>query len=273
MNDFLGGNTESKPNNTQPPAADPNAQSFEAPAWLKGVPEELVKEPSVKNLPDLQSLVKSYVSAQKMIGAEKVVIPKKDATAEQWGEFYKKIGLPEQLDKYNITKDESSLLEPTFFDAFKEAAFKNGILPHQAQGLLSTFDNIAKTNTEKFSAEAKAQAENNITALKTEWGDAFGSKLEIIKETVDKFGGDDLRSVLQNAGLATNPIIAKAFLQIGENLQEKAPKGLEAKSPGQVKQSIDEIMGDRNHPYHNPSHIGHAAAVREVEALFQKQYK
>lgn len=273
MNDFLGGSGEPKQTQQPEQTTPANEQPFEAPAWLKGVPEELVKEPSVKNLPDLQSLVKSYVSAQKMIGAEKVVIPKKDATAEQWGEFYKKVGLPEAIDKYALTKDEKSPMEQAFFDSFKEAAFKNGILPHQAQGLLSAFDNIAKTNTEKFAAEAKAQAENNITALKTEWGEAFGSKLEIIKETVDKFGGDDLRAVLQNAGLATNPVVAKALLQIGENLQEKAPKGLESKTPGQVKSSIEEIMSDRNHPYHNPEHIGHAQAVREVEALFQKQYK
>lgn len=274
MQDFLGGNPDqSTQNKTTEPPASINEAPFEAPAWLKGVPEELVKEPSVKNLPDLQSLVKSYVSAQKMIGAEKVVIPKKDATAEQWGEFYKKLGMPEQLEKYALTKDEKSKMDGSFFDAFKEASFKNGVLPHQEQALLSTFENIAKTNTEKYSAEANAQAENNITALKAEWGEAFGSKLEIIKETVDKFGGDELRAVLQGAGLATNPIVAKALLQIGEGLLEKAPKGLNQMAPGQVRQSIDEIMSDRNHPYHDPSHIGHAQAVREVEALFQKQYK
>ena len=120
MQDFLGGNPDqSTQNKTTEPPASTNEAPFEAPAWLKGVPEELVKEPSVKNLPDLQSLVKSYVSAQKMIGAEKVVIPKKDATAEQWGEFYKKLGMPEQLEKYALTKDEKSKMDGSFFDAFK----------------------------------------------------------------------------------------------------------------------------------------------------------
>ena len=270
MTGFLDGSDEPKqPQQTQPPQGN----EYTPPEWLKGVPVELASEASVKNIPDLQSLVKSYVSAQKMVGADKVVIPKKDATAEQWNEFYKKVGLPEQFEKYALNRDEKSNMDAAFFDSFKDAAFKNGILPHQAQGLLSAFESIAKTNTDKFSNEANLQAESNIKTLKTEWGEAYGNKLEIIKETVDKFGGDELRAVLQGAGLATNPIVAKALLQIGENLQETARKGLEAKTPGQTKASLDEIMSDRNHPYHDPSNIGHAAAVREVEALFQKMYK
>lgn len=242
------------------------------PEWLKGVDETLLNEPSVRIMKDLNSLVKSYVSAQKAIGADKVVVPGKNATPEQWSEFYKKVGVPESEDKYGLQRDEKSPVDEAFFGEFKKAAFSSGLLPHQAQALLGTFENMAKGNTEKFAAQVKEESERQVAALRNEWGEAFDSKLETIKETVDRFGGDELRAVLKQAGLGTHPAIAKLFVQIGESLKEKAPKGLEPKTPMEVKKSIEEIMSDRAHPYHNADHIGHAAAVKEVEALFQKQF-
>lgn len=255
--------------NNQPPASQ---EPVQVPEWLKGVEESLLNEPSVKIQKDINSLVKSYVSAQKAIGADKVVLPKKDATPEQWNDLFKKLGLPESEDKYGIQKGDKSTLDDEFFSSFKKSAFEAGLLPHQAQRLLSSFEGIAQTNTEKMVNAVKEISEQQIATLKAEWGEAYDSKLEVIKETVDRFGGDELRGVLKQAGLASHPTIAKLFVELGESLREKSPKGIEPRTPAEVSKTIEDIMSDRNHPYHNASHIDHAKAVREVEVLFQKQF-
>lgn len=264
-----GGNTTT---NTTTSQTQTSNETVNQPEWLKGVEEALLNEPSVKIQKDLNSLVKSYVSAQKAIGADKIVLPKKDASAEQWTEVFRKLGLPESEDKYGVQKGDNSKLDDEFFGTFKKATFEAGILPHQAQKLLSSFEGIAQTNTEKMVNSAKETSEQQIATLKAEWGEAYESKLETIKETVDRFGGDELRGVLRQAGLASHPTIAKLFVEIGEGLKEKSPKGLEPKTPGDIKKTIEEVMSDRNHPYHNSNHIDHAKAVKEMESLFQKQY-
>lgn len=264
-----GGNATTTTTQTTTTQTEP----VHVPEWLKGVDEALVNEPSVKNIKDLNSLVKSYVSAQKFVGADKVVLPKKDASAEQWNEFFRKVGLPESEDKYELKKADKSSIDDEFYGSFRKSAFEAGILPHQAQKLLSSFEGLATTNTEKMVAHAKQISEGQIAELKQEWGEAYDRKLGIIKETVDKFGGDELRKTLRDAGLASHPAIAKLFVEIGESLLEKSPKGMDPRTPAETNKSIEEIMADRNHPYHNPSHIDHAKAVKEVEALFQKQYK
>lgn len=269
---FLDGSDKKPENNENTPPANNDGNTNTPIEWLKGVEESLMNEPSVRIQKDLNSLVKSYVSAQKAMGAEKVSIPKKDATPEQWNEFYKRIGLPEAEDKYGLTRDEKSSVDEAFFNEFKKSAFAAGILPHQAQALLTSFEGISKRNVETLQNNANEVTKSQIEELKREWGEAYDGKLEIIKETVDKFGGDELRAVLKQAGLGANPTVAKLFVQIGESLLEKTPKGMKD-TPAETSRKLEDILADNNHPYHNPAHIGHAAAVKEVEALFQKQYK
>ena len=56
----------------------------------------------------MDDFVKSYLSAQKLVGANKVAIPNKMATDEDWDEVYKKLGRPDKPDdyKYSFKDDE-----------------------------------------------------------------------------------------------------------------------------------------------------------------------
>ena len=51
------------------------------------------------------ALAKSYVNAQSMIGADKVAIPGKHATDEDWGEVYRRLGRPDTPEGYELVNE------------------------------------------------------------------------------------------------------------------------------------------------------------------------
>jgi len=73
----------------------PEATSTAAPApvgFLDSLPEDLRNEPSLRLFSDPASLAKSYVHAQRMIGADKIPLPGKSATDDEWRQVYRCAG-------------------------------------------------------------------------------------------------------------------------------------------------------------------------------------
>src|SRR5437762_12971995 len=52
-------------------------ETFTPPEWAKGlnVDQEILKSPAFKNFTSIDEVVKSHYNAQKLIGADKVVVP------------------------------------------------------------------------------------------------------------------------------------------------------------------------------------------------------
>ena len=54
------------------------------------IPEEYKEEKSLENINSMDDLVKSYLHAQKLVGANKIPVPNKHATEEDWNEVFKR---------------------------------------------------------------------------------------------------------------------------------------------------------------------------------------
>ena len=84
-----------------------------APAsFLESLPDDLRNEPSLRNFTDTGSLAKSYVHAQRMIGADKVAIPGKHATADEWREVYTRLGAPTDAGGYELQSIDGGGVTP-----------------------------------------------------------------------------------------------------------------------------------------------------------------
>ena len=89
--------TQENPGSQEAPAAEAAPVAF-----INTLPEELQTEPSLRNFTDAAGLAKSYVHAQKMIGADKLPLPGKSATDEEWNNVYQKLGRPNAADQYDF---------------------------------------------------------------------------------------------------------------------------------------------------------------------------
>lgn len=262
----------------QPPAGEPPAEGEggakeppKAASWRDKLPEEIRDNPSLSKFKDPLEVAKAYVNAQKMIGADKLVLPNKNSGDEDWNQVFDKLGRPESPDKYEVSLPENSHIDEEFVKPFQEQAHKLGLLPKQVQGLVEWFSTTDAEAQAKAQTEYKSTLDEKINGLKSEWGAAFDNKLHKVNLAIREFGGEELLSKIEQSDLGNDVDFLKLMAAVGEQtLSEDKLKGGgtgSSMTPNQAKQEYTKIIGDMAHPYHNKSHPGHAEAVKEVQRL------
>ena len=186
------------------------------------IPESFKEEKSLSNFNNMEDFVKSYLHAQKLVGADKIPVPNKHATEEDWNEVFKKLGAPESPEDYKYDlKDQE--LDSQQVSEFNKAAHKLGLLPKQAEGLIK-FYNEMNGNVAASQEEAAAQAQlATETELKKEFGPQFGKRLDQAKKlAVNSLGSEFLENTYLKDGsrLGDNIKVIKAFSELAEKLSE-----------------------------------------------------
>jgi hypothetical protein len=272
-NQPAAGGTGQQQQQTAPPPSLLGQDLAFAPNWRESLPEDIRAEPSLGTVRDLPGLVKQYVSAQKMIGRDKVVLPGEHATEAEVRAFYQRLGVPEDPKGYKFDAPqlpEGVALNEKLDGWFREAAHKHGLTPKQASALYAEFNGLqAGEFGERQQAEQATIAEAEA-ALKKEWGKAFDSKLELAKRAVTTFGAQE---AIDKLGLGNHPDFVRMMARVGEAISEdKLVKAGSAMTPVDAQSQINAIMGDPKHPYHQPGHPQHGEFVEKVSKLFQFAY-
>lgn len=245
--------------------------------WKLALPKELQESESLKAITNLEALAKSYVNAQKLIGADKIPVPTKHATDEDWQNVFTKLGLPKELKEYTLTKPKDATFDDQFIGQLKEVAHKSGILPKQAQALVDWFA-VANNKVAGEMQMVQAQArEKEIAGLQTEWGEAFKTKVAYANQVLKEFGGKELEAYLQKNNLANDTQLVRLLSKVGEKYYSEGKIMGEGtvstmKTPDEAKKSIATVMGNSKHPYHDKQHPGHKSAVQEMESYFSMAY-
>lgn len=256
-------------------------QAFTPPAgfqwpsnWKEALPPEIREEGALKVIHDIPNLAKSYVNAQKMVGAEKISIPSKHATEDDWKQVFQKLGVPEKVEEYKFEVPKDAPFDEKFIKDFQAVAHKAGVLPKQAEGLVKWFAEASKAEVASFEAQAKADLEKEVTTLRQEWGAAYDAKIAKAQAAAMEFGGKELIDILNKTGLGNSAAMIKAFSKAAGLLSEdKLGKDAlgSAVTPKEADDKIGSIFGDKSHPYHDKTHPGHKAAVDEMSQLFNQK--
>ena len=78
------------------------------------------------------------------MGADKIAIPNKYSTDEDWKKVYKQLGTPETGEGYKYKLPEDHKIEDDTLKSFSNEAVKLGLLPHQAQGIMKYYNDDYK---------------------------------------------------------------------------------------------------------------------------------
>lgn len=263
---------------TPPPAAAPTkdaappiVDNTKIPDWKTMLPEEVRNDPSLKPIHDITALAKSYVHAQKVVGADKIAVPGKHATEEDWNQFWIKVGKPRDIGQYEIKAEEG--FDKKAVDNFKELAYKNNLLPKQAQAILDWYSTANKEASTQAANQSKAQQEADIQTLKQEWGGAFDTKIARAQLVIKNHADDETIKYLAESGLGNNTKLVRLLSKIGEMYKEDQIRGEggdpNALSPQEAMRQANEIISDRSHPYYDKHHPNHKNAVTEVQKLME----
>lgn len=253
--------------------AGAGAQGNAASNWRSTLPAELQADPSIQMFNDVAALTKSYISAQKMVGSEKISIPTKHATEDDWKQTFEKLGLPKEMKDYELKMEGG--INPKFAEAFKENAYKAGILPAQAQKLANWFQDINKTSEAEVGNQMKARQEADIKALQAEWGNAYQQNLSKAAQVIREAADPELIKYLDTSGLGNDTRLIKLLAGVAgkfmkEDIVVGGANGLPpVMTPGDAMKAANVIMADFKHPYHDQQHPNHKSAVAEVQAFFE----
>jgi len=235
------------------------------------IPEEYRGEKSLSNFKDMNDFVKSYLSAQKIVGADKIPVPNKFATEDDWKAVFTKLGAPEKPEDYKYSFKEGEL-DKDLVASFNVEAHRLGLLPQQAESLIKYYNDFAEGNAiqnEEKAAETRLHTENE---LKREFGPQYAKRLDQAKRLASStLGNDFLENTLLADGsrLGDNLNVVKAFSNLAEKLSEdEVVKGDSSSymTANEIEKEINSLT-EEGSPYWTKTHPNHQKAVQEVFKL------
>ena len=240
------------------------------------IPEEYKEEKSLQNFNKMDDFVKSYLHSQKMVGLDKIPVPNKHATEEDWKEVYKKLGSPEAADGYKYSLPEDHAVPEDTLKSFSEEAVKLGLLPNQADGIMKYYNGVINQGLNDQNIKAEEARKVSEEELRQEFGPTFDNKITGAKNLATAtLGADFLNNTMLADGskLGDNIQVVKAFANLSEKLSEDdIVKGdtPEYMTTNEITKQIASLQ-QKGSAYWDKKHPAHAIAVEEVASLIRKK--
>lgn len=206
--------------------AQPEGSLLETPAevaqggsgndFLSTIPEELRDHPSLGPIKDVENLARSYVNAQRLIGADKLPIPA-NPTTEDLDNIYSRLGRPESADGYEIAVDGNIVTEDVA-KSYADVAHNLRLTPDQANGVLEYYRSMVQESGSMSEAAESQQRNQTEMSLRKEWGDEFDARIEDAGKIAKQFGSNELLEMRLADGtkVGNHPDFIKAFANMAE---------------------------------------------------------
>ena len=249
--------------------------------WKSTVNTDLRNSPLLQKFEDtpegLNKALESHASLEKLLGHEKVPIPKDANDVEGWNRFSKAMGIPDKAEAYGLpdAKIPESMKGMTLDkNKFAEIAHAHKLTPAQAKGLWETYtrENIQSYDTAMKDHQKKII--DTVNTLKGKWGDTYETNVELGQMVINKFSDDQETNDYITSVLSQDPKGIAFLAKIGDQFAENKMGDFQMKrfslGPEQAVEEIAKIKSDPNHPYMNPKATAaeHQRAVDYVNGLY-----
>lgn len=250
--------------------------------WKDGISDtDLRGSTQIAGYTSIDELVKGHNAHQSMVGRDRVVIPADDASDADKSTFYGKLGRPDAATDYKFNEIEgmdASMVPADTVAGYQSEAHRLGLSQRQAAGLHDWFMKDAQSSNQSITDGIASNNAANDEALKTEWGDAYGEKMDLAKVAVKEFGGDELKAAMDETGLGNDPRMIKAFAKIGRSMSDDklygsggdAGQGYK-QSPSEANSEISALLGNAEFlaQYQDSQSPGHSGAVEKMRKLHE----
>jgi len=248
--------------------------------WRSTLDADIKEHPAIATFKTPADLAKSYVNAQKLIGAEKIPMPAKDATIDDptYQAVFDKLGRPSDPKAYVSPEIDNPTKAPVATDEqigeFRNLAHKIGILPAQFEALVRHNQEGVIAQHTQAQAQATEAYQKAETQLRKELGKSYDGEVQKAQGLINKYGDEEVNNAIGESGLGRNPAFIKFLMKVARNFGESGELLGEAVqphilSPEQALKDIAKIKGDKTHPWHKKDHPEHAEAMKQMTALFQ----
>jgi hypothetical protein len=235
--------------------------------WKESLPDDLREDPSLKSIQDVPGLAKSYIHAQKMVGADKIPVPTEHATQEDWNAVYEKLGRPDSPEGYQIEGEATEII-----NEFKPIAHQLGLNNNQVTKLVEFYNAQQETATNNAQVDLQQYQAESEAAMRKELGRAYDTKMKSASRVAQNiFTKDQLDKTKLSDGsrLGDNPMFLKAMIKVSDMISEDRPISNPQEmilTPDQAREKMDAAMAPGS-PYWDKTHPNHAKAVEDVMNL------
>lgn len=251
-----------------PAASTPAAPAANSANWYDSINDaDLRGYVQNKGWSDPVELATGYRNLEKLLGGEKLPMPKGETDAEGWGRVYDALGRPKDATGYKLALPEGA--DPAFAQAAAGKFHELGLNAKQASALAEWWNGQAATVTQA-QAQAQSQAtERDISGLRQEWGQAFDENVEMGRRAAAQFGLDQVKLTAMENAIGTGELL-KLMAQVGRGLGEDKFVGSDSRTsfgltPAAAKQRIDQLTQD---PDFRAKYLsGNADARAEMDRL------
>jgi hypothetical protein len=244
--------------------------------WFDGLPTEMREDQNITKFDSVESMAKSWLNAQRMIGQDKIPMPQTD---EDWGAVYGRLGRPDEATGYQVAVPEGVEVNADKQQVYFERAHQLGLSVKQVEGMAALeFEQSAIDKQAKDAAKETRLSEAQ-NALKQEWGQAFdqnsGVALRAAAEFLSETDVDFInKATIDGVKVGDHPVMAKLFHNIGKSMMEggklEGVGGEQVMSPQQMEEKRSSLM---SHPaYVDNRHPEHKMILRQVEESFKQQF-
>ena len=231
--------------------------------WKGQLGTDLSNSPTMKLIPDtkegLTKAITDYGELEKLLGHDKVPMPKGDDDVEGWNRLNKAMGVPDRAEAYGLPDAEipESMKDLTFDKGkFAQVMHQFKLTPNQAKGMWEAYTNMSKEAYGNAGKAHEAKMTEVINQMKGEYGDAYESKIELGQLVINKFSGDQETQDYITSTLSKDArgikFLAKVGGQFAENKIGEFKHTNFSLTPETAQNEIDKIMNDPTHPYTNP---------------------
>lgn len=170
-----------------------------------------------KGWKDPTELAVGYRNLEKLVGHEKVPLPKGNDDAEGWARVYDALGRPKEAGEYKLAVPEGA--DPAFAQQAASKFHELGLSARQASALTEWWNGQAGS-VQQAQMQAQSQAtEQQLNTLKGEWGQAWDENLELGRRAARQFGLDEATLTKMENGMGTADML-KFMSRIGRGLTE-----------------------------------------------------
>lgn len=241
--------------------------------WRGRVKEDIRGAKSLEKFKDEDGVARGYIELEKKLGGM-VSIPKAEATDEEMGAFYDKLGRPKTPVEYQYNRPDIGELkwDEEMLAGFARTAHTAGLNHKQVQKLLDWYGGTILEANKARHTSMRESAE----VLKERWGPNFVRNSVLAQRFATQFAGPRIMEKLEKTGLGNDSDFVELFSRMGELAGESGFISLQvqgALTPEDAQKKVQQIMGDTNHPYHDAGKPGHKESVKEMEDLYRIIYR
>ena len=236
--------------------------------------------PTLKASKTIESLASQTVSAQKMIGANKIAVPNEASTELEWDEWHKAGGRPETAEDYAFAKPEELPDEnysQEYASGLQELLFAFGASKKLADALVK-YDTEFKVKhlatTEQDNKLAMTQLQDGLVA---DWGNAYEQKKHLGNKAIEEgVSGDAAFKERITEKFGNDPDFVRFAANLGGKFAEAGSIQIDTvPTPGDIQTTIDDEIAKpvygSEYAKHGFTKAQHVTQVEKVAALFREK--